>query len=164
MSNCDEDRSVYNGHFEVEVLINRPVARVWRQYLDIGSWVTSHDIEQVYGEPDAVGCITRCSARAAKALGVPQPHYHYCKIIKLVPRRQYVLKSYAEKGGSYGMEAVTGFDDTRFIEIGNTTKVVFNIFAEMRGEVVAKDPAAMNLDPSGMIGNLNNLKRIVESQ
>jgi hypothetical protein len=162
MSDCDEDRSIYNGHFEVEVVIHRPVAQVWHQFLDIGSWVTSHDIEEVHGERDSVGSITRCSSKAAKQLGVPPPHYHYCKIIKLVPERQYVLKSYAEKGGSYGMQAITGFDDTRFIEMGNKTKVVFNIFAAMRGEAIAKDPAAMNLDPSGMIANLNKLKHIVE--
>jgi hypothetical protein len=166
VNNYDEGCSVYSGHYEADVVIERPIAQVWRQFLAIGSWVTSHTIENVYGSPDSVGSITRVSSSTARESGLPPPHYHYCKIIKLVPERQYLLKSYAEKGGSYGMQLITGFDDTRFIEIGNKTKLTFNIFAEMRGEAVVRNPAAIDLDASrdGMIRNLNNLKRIVEGR
>src|SRR5688572_18345564 len=110
MIHHDEDPSIYNGHYEVEIVMDRPVAQVWRQFLDIGSWVTSHDIELVAGSRDAVGAITRVSFRKAKEVGMPEPHHHYCKITKLIPERQYVLKTYAEKGGSYGWEIVA-FDD-----------------------------------------------------
>jgi hypothetical protein len=84
--------------------------------------------------------------------------------MKLVRERQYLLKTYSEEGGSYGMQ-LTCFDDTRFLPIDGKTKVVFNLFAELIGEAIAKDPAGMNLEQSreGMLRNLNNLKRIVES-
>ena len=35
MVECNEDRSVYNGHVEVAVIIDRPVHVVWAQYLDL---------------------------------------------------------------------------------------------------------------------------------
>jgi len=164
MNNYDEDRSVFNGHYEVEILIDRPVAHVWRQFLDVGSWVSSHDIDTVCGAQDSVGSITRVAFKKAQGLEMPLPHYHFCKIIKLVPERQYVLKTFSEKGGSYGWQ-ITAFDDTRFIEIDGRTKMIFNIFAEIRAESVAKDPTPMNLDESreGTLRNFNNLKRIVES-
>lgn len=165
MSYCDEDATVYNGHFEIEILIARPVAQVWRQFLDLPAWVTSHRIENASGTPHAVGSITRVTDKTAQELGYAPPYYHYCKIMKLIPERQYVLKTYSEKGGSYGMQ-MTCFDDSRFTAIDGKTKITFNLFAEIRGDFVAKDPAAMNLDDSlvGMTSNLNNLKRIAESR
>src|SRR6266702_2180424 len=99
MSQCDEDRSVYNGHFELEVLIDRPVEEVWPQFIDIPSWVTSHDIETVYGTPGTVGSITRVSFKKAKEQGFPLAHHHYCKLIKVVPERQWILKTYPERSG-----------------------------------------------------------------
>jgi hypothetical protein len=167
MSQCneDEDCSVYNGHFEVEVLINRPVGQVWKQFLDVSSWVISHDIENASGVPGTLGSITRVSPKNAKEQRLPPAPYHYCKIIKLVPERQYVLKTYPEKGGSYGMHSIS-FDDTRFVAIDGKTKVTFSIFFEVKSEAVAKDPAAINVDASreGMVKNLNKLKQIVESR
>jgi len=164
MNHVDEDRSVYNGHFELDILIDCPVGQVWKQYLDTPSWVVSHQIERVCGSPDAVGYITRVSDIASKDQGYPPPWHHYCKIIKLLPEHQYVLKTYSEKGGSYGM-VMTCFDDTRLIAVDAKTHVIFNLYAEIRGDIVAKDPAAMNLDASveGMGKNLNNLKRMMES-
>jgi len=164
MSTCDEDHAVYNGHFELEILIERPVELVWKRFVDIGSWITSHDIENVYGTPGAVGSIMRVSGTAPEEQEMPRPHYHYCKIIKLVPERQYVLKTYSERGGSYGME-IAAFDDTRFVGAEDGTKLIFNLYAEIRAEAVAREPTRMNLDDSkeGMLKNLKNLKRIVES-
>jgi hypothetical protein len=166
VSDCNEDRSVYNGQYEVEVVIDRSVSEVWKQYLHIGSWVTSHDIEDAYGTPGTVGSITRVSFRRAKELGYPPAHYHFCKITKLVPERQYLLKTYSARGGSYGAQ-MTGFDDARFIDLDGKTKVTFNLIIEMKSEAVAKDPASMDLvmanSREGMLRNLNNLKRIVES-
>jgi uncharacterized protein YndB with AHSA1/START domain len=165
VSGCDEGMSVYNGHFELEVLIERPVVQVWRQYLDMASWVTSHDIENAYGAPGTVGSITRVSSKRAKERGAPPPHHHYCKLIKLVPERQYVLKTYTGKDGAYGMYMIA-FDDTRFLATGGQTKIIFNLFVEARSEAIAKESGTMNLDGSreGMLGNLNNLKRILEGQ
>src|SRR5262245_29529306 len=128
MNTYDEDPSVFTAHYEVEVLINRPVGPVWRQFLDISSWVTSHKIELVSGALDAVGGITRVSAPHAVETGLPRPHHHFCKIITLVPERHYVLKTYADRGGSYGLQ-LSCFDDARFDSIDGKTKVTFNLFA-----------------------------------
>lgn len=165
MNNCDEDVSVFNGHYEVEVVIDRPIAEVWLKYLDIASWVTSHRIKDTHGEPGTVGSITRVSFDPEKAeeMGMPHPRYHYCKIIKLTPEKHYLLKTYSEKGGSYGIE-MTAFDDVRFIDCGGKTKLIFNIYVEIIGESIAQDPDAMSLDISreGMVKNFDNLKRLCE--
>jgi hypothetical protein len=173
VSSVDEDRSVWNGTYEVDVVIDAPPSKVWDQFLDVGSWVTSHTIEEV-GEPRrSLGAITRVSPseEAMRAISeatgeeLPPAHHHYCKIIHFVPEQQYVLKTYSEQGGSYGLE-LTAYDDTRFTTVdGGKTKVTFNLFCEMKGDLVAKDPSAMSLEGSrlGMVENLNNLKRLVES-
>jgi hypothetical protein len=164
MCNFDEDPSVLNSLLDLEVLINRPVEQVWRQWLDFGSWVTSHDIEEISEAKRTIGAITRASFRRAKEVGYPLPHYHYCKIIKLVPERQYVLKTYSEKGGSYGMQ-MTGFDEGRFISVDGTTKVIYRFVGEYKGEAIAHDSPVKNHDDDDhMLKNLQNLKRIVESR
>jgi hypothetical protein len=172
-TSLDEDVSVWNGTYEIEVVIDRPVGEVWEQFLDIGSWVTSHRIEEITEPRRVLGAITRVSPseEAMRAVtsgtgeGLPPAHHHYCKIIKLVPEEQYVLKTYSEEGGSYGMDIVA-YDDARFFPENGKTCAVFNLFAEFRGDVVAKDPGAISLEGSrqGMIANLENLKRIVEEK
>jgi len=173
MSDVDEDRSVWNGTYQVEVTIDRPVTEVWNQFLDVASWVTSHRIEEVSEPRRTLGAITRVSPseEAMRAVSsatgeeLPPAHHHYCKIVHFVPEQQYVLKTYSEKGGSYGLE-LTAFDDTRFTPLdGDRTKVTFNLFCEMKGGLVEKDPTAMSLEGSrlGMVENLNNLKRLVEN-
>src|SRR5262249_5981205 len=115
MSNFGEGADVWSGHYKVEEVINRPVAPVWKQFLDIRSWVTSHDIEEVEGSAGTLGSITRVSFRGAEEQGFPLAHYHFCKIIKLVPEQEYVLKTYSERGGSYGLE-IHAFDHAQFHE------------------------------------------------
>jgi hypothetical protein len=129
--------------------------------------VTSHDVENVYGAVGAAGFITRLSTKAKSWVGTPPPHYHYCKVLKLVPERQQLLKTYTEKGGSYGMQMIA-FDDTRLITMGDRTKITFDIYMEAKSEAIAINPGAMaqQLEASrdGMAKNLSNLKRIVESR
>jgi hypothetical protein len=168
MITCDEDRTIFNGYLEFEVFIERPVAQVWKKVLEIQSWVTSHRIEDVCGEPGTLGSITRVSFKKAGEQGYPPAHHHYCKIIRLIPEQQYLLKTYSEKGGSYGMQ-MTAFDDFRLLAIDGKTKLTITFFCEYRGESVAQqDPDAMNrsLEASreGMLKNLDNLKRMVERQ
>src|SRR5690348_5356755 len=103
MAHTDEDASVHNGHYEVEVVIDRPLAQVWKQFLDIPSWVITHHMEYVYGEPGTEGSIARVAFKKAKEMNFPLAHHHYCKLIKVVPERQWIQKTYAEKGGSYGV-------------------------------------------------------------
>jgi hypothetical protein len=147
------------------VLIDRPVAQVWKQYLDVGSWVTSHDIEEISEAKRTLGAITRVSFRRAKDLGFPTPHYHYCKIIKLVPEQQCVIKAYSENGGSYGGRII-GFDDTRFEALDGKTRWSFRAFSEYKGELVTKEPEAIkdSEEDNHMLRNMENLKHIVESQ
>jgi outer membrane murein-binding lipoprotein Lpp len=162
----DKDRAIYSGYAEAEVVIDRPVAQVWRQFLDLGSWITSQTIENVTGPPNTVGAITRVTSLGAIRESRPAPHYHYCQIIKLIPERQYVRASYTEKGGSYGLEG-SASKDVRFVEMGGKTKVIYSMFAEFRGESATKKPAAMDTmmdgERAGILRSLNTLKRIVEN-
>src|SRR5580700_1333959 len=104
MHDYDEPPSVYSGHYEVEVVIDRPIAQVWKQYIDTASWVTTHDIENIHGEPGTVGSVTRVTFKRAKELGMPPPHFHYCRLIKVIPEKQWLLKTYAGPGGTNGVE------------------------------------------------------------
>jgi len=167
VTNYDEDPSVENEIVDLEIVIDRPVSQVWNKWMDLSSWVTSHDIEQVAGTRDAVGGITRVSYRAAKEIGPPPPHYHYNKVIHVVPEKQYVLKSYAEKGGSYGQYFI-GFDETRFYAMDGKTRVSFRFFGHSQGaaDVVVKNPdkAKEFANVPHMQMNLENLKRLLESE
>jgi hypothetical protein len=51
----DEETAVANGTYEIELFIDAPVAKVWQQFLDIGSCVTSHKIEEVGGQRSPQG-------------------------------------------------------------------------------------------------------------
>jgi len=167
----DEETAVANGTYEIEIVIDAPVAKVWHQFLDIGSWVTSHKIEEVGDLRRTLGALTRVSPRedVVKNIAalVPLPHHHYCKIIKFVPEQQYVLKTHAEKGGSYGMDDFIAFDDTRFHAVDGKTSMTFTLFSHFKGALVGDDPDAMtrSMDGSraGMVENLGKLKRMVEA-
>src|SRR5579871_5449234 len=111
MNQFDEDPSVFNGHYEVEVFVDRPPAQVWQPMMDDRLWVTSHGIEFVSGEMGTVGFIWRVFAKTDSWMSTPPPHHHYCKVIKLIPDQQYVLKTFTEAEGAYGMQMVA-FDDT----------------------------------------------------
>ena len=163
MNEFDEDPRVSNGHAELEILIARPVTEVWAQWIDLGSWISSHNIEEISEARRIVGAITRVSPKVPHVLGDETAYYHFCKIIKMVPARQYLVKTYSEKGGSYGVRMM-GFDDTRFFAVGDTTRIVFNFFGQSKGTDIADEPGVMNLEGScvGMLRNLENLKRIVE--
>jgi hypothetical protein len=163
MSNGEEQPQVFNGQFEVEIVIDRPAANVWPHFLNTASWVTSHDIELVKGSAGAVGSVTRLRWKEAARQNLPSAPYHYCKVVAVVPERQLVLKSYSEAGGSYGMQIVA-FDDTRLVPLATGTRVVFNFFVEIRADAVANDPDGISLEASrrGMLDNLHNLKRLVE--
>jgi hypothetical protein len=174
MSQYDEDRSVYNGHFELEVHIDRPVGEVWKQLVELGSWVTTHGIERLVGAWDAVGGIVRIypkgldDPKSLEGTGLPPlppPHYHYGKLIKLVPERQHLMKAYEAPGGSYGLK-IGAFEDYRLSCVDGKTRVVFNGYIEYSGPMIAKDPNYITVDSSreAMTKNLANLKRIVESR
>src|SRR5262249_51691578 len=139
MSQYDESPSVYNGHYEIQAVIDRPVAEVWKQFLDIGSWVTSHSIENVEGEPGTLGSVTPVAFLGAAEGELPAPAYHYCKIIRLIPEQRYMLKTYSEQGGSYGLEIVA-FDDARFAEADGTTTITFNLYFHAKGDSIAQNP------------------------
>src|SRR4051812_21858812 len=168
----DEDSAVGRGLSEIELVIDAPLADVWGQFLDIGSWVTSHKIEEVGELRRTLGAVTRVSPKeetvedlGADGPAIPLPHYHYCRIIKFLPEQQYVLKTYAETGGSYGLEEFLAFDDSRFYAVDGKTTATFTLYAHMKGALVANDADAMDrsmqTSRAGMVSNLENLKRIV---
>jgi len=157
MKDCDENYLVHNGHLELEIFVERPVCEVWTRFIDMAAWVTSHTIESAKGTPGALGSIMRASFKRAAEMGIPLPHYHYCKVIKLIPERQYLFKTYSEEGGSYGI-SIKGFDDARFHQSENGTRITFNFYGEYVGRYLPKDPS----DGDHMMRNLQNLKRITE--
>jgi len=171
MDSCkfDEDPSILNLILDLEVVINCPVQAVWKHWLELGSWVLSHDVDTVHGVPGALGSVMRASNKRGAELGmhiseVPLPHYHYCKIIKIVPEKVYVLKTFSEKGGSYGMD-MAGFDQAKFELIGEKTKISYHYIGSYKspkfiGGPFLKDP---DDDDDHMLKNLLNLKRIVEA-
>jgi len=66
--------------------------------------------------------------------------------------------------GSYGQDMV-GFDDARFEPAGGGTKLTFRFYAEYKIKTRPLHPNAGGSDNGGgMMGNLENLKRIVENQ
>jgi hypothetical protein len=161
-----EDSDVYNATYEVDAVFDRPVDTVWKHFIDLGSWVTSHGLENIYGEPRSEGAITKVSFKRVSEFNMPPAHHHYTKIIKMVPRKQYVLKTWSEKGGSYGWDIVA-FDDARFIDLGAKTKVVFNLYIQIKCELAERDPASlaksMEASREGMIANFQRLKGLVEA-
>lgn len=164
MSEYDEDVNISNGHYEVAVIIDCPVKEVWKRFLDMGSWVTSHHIETVKGLPRTLGEVTRVSFKNSREISLPEPHHHFCKIIKLIPEFQYVLKTFTGKDGAYGMN-LTAFDDGRFFSIGSAqTKITWNVMVEWRSQAKAtvSGDEQMEISRRGMLANLNQLKRILE--
>ena len=163
----NEDSSIYSGHMEVETLIDRPVGEVWKQLLDLSSWVTTHVVEVIAGSHDAVGAVVRITPKGLDDPNspFPKPHHHYGRLIKLVPERQHVMKAYEAPGGSYGLR-ISAFEDYRLIPVGGKTKVTFDGYIEYRGEAIAKDPNFITVEVSrqAMTTNLANLKRMMESR
>lgn len=164
MKTYDEDSAITNEVSEIGILISKPVSEVWKQYQDLSSWVTSHEIEEVSNEKRQVGAIFRVTFKQAGAMGYPPPHHHYCKIIKMVAERQYVLKTYSEEGGSYGMR-ISAFDDARFHLEGSGTRVTFAYFGEHKVMRPKEVPVQfdMKVSDEGMLANLKNLKKILEN-
>jgi hypothetical protein len=163
MNSFDEEPSVYSAHYDVGATIDTTAATVWKHFLHFPSWVNTHRIEAVSGTRDRVGFITRVFADGLETSDYPLPHYHYCKLIKLIPERHYLLKTYSERGGSYGLQFAC-FDDFRFTPFEGKTQITFNLYAEFKGDAMARDPSIAGVEASrdGMVGNLMNLKRLAE--
>src|SRR6185437_7683748 len=138
MTQYDEDPTVYNGHFELEVLIDRPVEQVWAQFFDIPSWVLTHEIDLVSGARGTVGSITQVFSRNAR-----EEVYHYCKLIKLVSGARWILKTFLERGAEYDY---TAFEEGRLLPVNNKRNVIYNNFIEVIAQSNEKDPGVMNLD------------------
>jgi len=163
MNNPLEDISIENVLLDLEILIGASVSRVWTQWIDMASWVTSHTIEHVSGEIGSLGLISRASFRHAAEMGYPAPHYHYNQVLKVIPERQYTFKTYSEAGGSYGLRML-GFDDARFIVVDDKTKVTFRFYGEYKTEIPRDPLKTSSGDGNHMMRNLENLKRIVEGR
>ena len=163
MNNRLEDTSIENVLLDLQILINASVSKVWAHWIDMASWVTSHRIEHVSGEIGTVGLISRASFALAGDMGYPAPHYHYNQVLKVVPEQQYTFKTYSEAGGSYGLRML-GFDDARFIDAEEKTKVTFRFYGEYKTEIPRDQSKPLSGDGNHMMRNLENLKRIVEGR
>ena len=122
------DQKPYGSlYLYVDTIIDHPVEKVWPHALDIGGWMSAHQLETLAGEPASVGYFERVSPRG---LGpeVPRPHYHLYGIAKIIPLKLIVLEVFPEKGGSYGhTREWVSFDSILLTDLGQRTQVVFHM-------------------------------------
>lgn len=129
-----EDRPYGSLYLHVEAIIDHPLEKVWRQALDIGSWMSAHQLETIAGEPCRIGHFERVYPRG---LGpdVPMPHHHLYGIVEIIPYRLIALEVFPERGGSYGVtKPWMSFDSILFTDLGNRTNVVFLMVDAHLGE------------------------------
>jgi hypothetical protein len=48
-----ENSDVCNATYEVDCIVDRPVAEVRKKFVDMSSWVISHTTENIYGTLDS---------------------------------------------------------------------------------------------------------------
>jgi len=109
-----------------ETTIDHPVERVWPHALNIGGWMSAHQLETLAGDAGKVGHFERVLPRG---LGddVPRPHYHLYGIAEIVPNKLIALEVLPEQGGSYGnTREWMSFDTILLTELGDSrTKITF---------------------------------------
>lgn len=115
-------------HFLTETVIDRSVEVVWPHVLQIGSWMTDHELETIAGEHGRVGHLERVWPRNLDE-EIAEPRYHLYGIAKIIPERCVVLEVFPEKGGSYGNAfyppEFINFDAILLTDLGDRTQVSF---------------------------------------
>lgn len=120
-----DDKPYESVYLHAETVIDHPVQRVWPHVLNIGGWMSAHDLETVAGEPGRVGHFEKVLPRNIGA-EVPQPHYHLYGIAEIVPLKLVALEVMPEKGGSYGKTRQSmSFDSILLNDLGARTALTF---------------------------------------
>lgn len=121
----------YETHYlYMETDIDAPIGRVWPHALNIGSWMSAHDLVSVSGEAGEVGHFERVYPRNLRA-DVPPPHHHVYGIAHLVPYKYIALEVMPEAGGSYGKtHPWVSFDGILLVDLGAATRLIF-LFVEI---------------------------------
>jgi hypothetical protein len=126
-------------YFYAETDIDQPLEKVWPHALDIGSWMSSHELETLAGERGKVGYFEKVSPHGVGE-EVPLPHHHLYGIGAVIPMKFIGLEVFAEKGGSYGARDWVSFDGLLFVDLGNKTRILFHM---VDVHLKKADPAAL---------------------
>jgi hypothetical protein len=120
------DDKPYDSHYlYFETVIDRPVTEIWPHVLNIGSWMSAHDLETLDGESGKVGHFERVHPRDLGS-DVPPARYHLYGIAEIVPYKYLALEVMSEKGGSYGnAREWISLDGILFTDLGGRTQIVF---------------------------------------
>lgn len=161
------EQKPYESHYlYLESIIDHPVAKVWPQALDIGSWMDAHRLETLAGKSGEVGHFERVYPRG---LGeeVPKPHHHLYGVAQIIPFKYIGLEVLPENGGSYGVTREwMSFDGILFADLGDRTKIVFlmvDVHLGQGDEEYSKRRAAELEGGRTMItGYFDNLKRLLD--
>ena len=152
---------------EVEVTINRPAKEVWAHVIN-NAWVITHRMERFSGEPNQEGEIWKVTPMGIFNLAEkdrPAASYHYGKTIKIVPEKQFVLKGYPIKGGSYGSFEFIDFGDIRLSENNGKTTVTFNGYVSFKEGIMTQENFEKMAKGSQKTMEVNylELKKLAES-
>lgn len=108
-----------------DTIIDCPVTQLWPHLLNIGGWMSAHDLETIDGKAGQVGFFERVHPRKL-AEDAPEPHYHLYGIAEIIPHKCVALEVFPEAGGSYGSKAEkTSFDTIILTDLGERTQLTF---------------------------------------
>jgi hypothetical protein len=108
-----------------EAVFDCPVAELWPHVLDIGGWMSAHQLETLDGRAGEVGHFERVHPRN---LGeeTPAPRYHLYGVAEIIPQKLVALEVFPETGGSYGSPVnKTSFDSILLTDLGGRTQLTF---------------------------------------
>ena len=107
---------VWNG----EILIDAPIADVWRHALDYPSWQNYSTVRRISGEAGCEGEVMQLKKEEA---GLNLPPY-YARTIKLDPPRRVIWKTYRDSPDYFGIV------EFRFDVVGGSTRFCNNLLYE----------------------------------
>lgn len=120
------DQKPYESlYLHAETIIDHPVRRVWPHVLNIGGWMSAHNLQTLDGKAGEVGHFERVLPKKL-APGTPPPHYHLYGVAEIIPHKLIALEVLPEKGGSYGKtRQYMSFDSILLTDLGERTHLTF---------------------------------------
>lgn len=160
------DKPYDSLYFYAETIIDQPIAKVWLQALDIGSWMSNHTLETLAGERGQVGYFEKVSPHEV-ADDVPLPHHHLYGIGAVIPMKLISLEVLPEKGGSYGTKDWVSFDKLLFTDLGDRAQITFHMVDVhlKKANPVALERRRAQIEAGRELMNrhFENLRRLVEA-
>lgn len=140
-----------------EVTIDRPLDYVWSRFVDIRSWMSHLQFDEVSGPPNDVGELRRVTQRGQTGT----IRSYHIKTIHVEPLKRFVVKVLPGEGIDHFGFAAFNFEST-----GKSTKVVYDIYVEMDRAAVPEAPSTKETVPAAdnpAPGVLARLKQFVET-